>query len=144
MTIKTWRERLSELNPLPKSFDSIFMQAEIDELRAAAVMALAQPVQPATDTAQRAEFDAWWEEFSSTHEEWKYADSSALRWAAWQAAQETQPVQPANIGGEMTVGADEFRDALFEFRKGKGLKHILGWFLANRAAIAKATQGEMK
>ena len=42
MTIKTWRERRSELNPLPKSFDSIFMQAEIDELHAA-ISHLVQP-----------------------------------------------------------------------------------------------------
>lgn len=61
--------------------------------KTALMKALAQPVQPAEQRAQREEFDAWWEEFSSTHEEWKYADSSALRWAAWQAAQETQPVQ---------------------------------------------------
>ena len=39
---------------------------------------------------QREDFEAWWDEFSSANEDWKYADSSALRWAAWKAA---QPVQ---------------------------------------------------
>jgi hypothetical protein len=40
---------------------------------------------------QREEFEAWWEEFSSAHDEWRFADSAALRWAAWQAAQAAQP-----------------------------------------------------
>jgi hypothetical protein len=42
---------------------------------------------------QREEFEAWWEEFSSAHDEWRFADSAALRWAAWQAAQAAQPAQ---------------------------------------------------
>ena len=42
---------------------------------------------------QREAFEAWWGEFSSAHEDWKYADSAALRWAAWQAAQAAQPAQ---------------------------------------------------
>ena len=42
---------------------------------------------------QREDFEAWWGEFSSAHEDWKYADSAALRWAAWQAAQAAQPAR---------------------------------------------------
>lgn len=34
---------------------------------------------------ERAEFEAWWEQFKAEHEEWRLADSHALRWAAWQA-----------------------------------------------------------
>ena len=52
MTIKTWRERLSELNPLPKSFDFIFMQAEIDELRAGHIASsTARSIYPTADDA---------------------------------------------------------------------------------------------
>ena len=40
---------------------------------------------------QREEFEAWWEEFSSAHEDWRFADSDALRWATWQAAKQAQP-----------------------------------------------------
>ena len=34
----------------------------------------------------RKQFDDWWNEFSSAHEDWRFADSDALRWQAWQAA----------------------------------------------------------
>jgi len=37
------------------------------------------------------EFEAWWDEFMSNHEDWKYADSEALRFQAWQAALATAP-----------------------------------------------------
>jgi hypothetical protein len=37
---------------------------------------------------EKIEFDVWWEEFKSEHDEWTYADSSTLRWRAWQAARE--------------------------------------------------------
>ena len=40
---------------------------------------------------QREEFEAWWEEFSSAHEDWHFADGDALRWATWQAAKRAQP-----------------------------------------------------
>jgi len=33
MTIMTWQERRSKQKPMAKSFDYVFMQAEIDELR---------------------------------------------------------------------------------------------------------------
>lgn len=36
-------------------------------------------------SVDRAVFESWWEEFAATHEDWQYADSSALRWAAFQA-----------------------------------------------------------
>lgn len=31
-------------------------------------------------------FEDWWEAFKNEHDEWEYADSSALRWAAWRAS----------------------------------------------------------
>ena len=34
----------------------------------------------------RKQFDDWWSEFTSAHEDWRFADSDALRWQAWQAA----------------------------------------------------------
>lgn len=33
-------------------------------------------------------FEQWWEEFTSAHDEWRFADSDALRKAAWNAALE--------------------------------------------------------
>lgn len=33
-------------------------------------------------------FEQWWEEFTSAHDEWRFADSDALRKAAWNAATE--------------------------------------------------------
>lgn len=47
---------------------------------------------------QREEFEAWWEEFSSAHEDWRFADSDALRWATWQAAKQAQP-EPSDLRG---------------------------------------------
>lgn len=35
----------------------------------------------------RKQFEAWWDNFSSAHEDWRFADSEALRWQAWQAWQ---------------------------------------------------------
>lgn len=33
-------------------------------------------------TAEREAFDDWWEQFKVEHEDWRFADSSALRLAA--------------------------------------------------------------
>lgn len=40
----------------------------------------------------RAEFEAWWANFQSEHEEWKYADREALLFQAWQAALQANSV----------------------------------------------------
>jgi hypothetical protein len=34
-------------------------------------------------------FEEWWEEFKEVHDEWRFANSGALRKAAWNAAIET-------------------------------------------------------
>ena len=34
----------------------------------------------------REAFEAWWDDFTSIHDDWMYADSEALRFQAWQAA----------------------------------------------------------
>ena len=34
-------------------------------------------------------YETWWEQFSSEHDEWRYADSKALRKAAFEAGQES-------------------------------------------------------
>ena len=39
----------------------------------------------------REAFNNWWNDFTSIHEDWKYADSEALRFQAWQAAKATGP-----------------------------------------------------
>lgn len=39
----------------------------------------------AVEPDERAEFEAWWEQFAAEHEDWRFADSHALRWQAWQA-----------------------------------------------------------
>ena len=44
----------------------------------------------------RKQFDDWWDEFSSAHEDWRFADSDALRWQAWQAAWNLQ-ASPASV-----------------------------------------------
>jgi hypothetical protein len=38
----------------------------------------------------RIEFEAWWEQFKSEHEEWKWADREALLFQAWQSALNSQ------------------------------------------------------
>ncbi|MES2349134.1 MAG: hypothetical protein V4641_16355 [Pseudomonadota bacterium] len=34
---------------------------------------------------ERAGFEAWWSDFEAAHPDWRYADSYAMRWNAWQA-----------------------------------------------------------
>ena len=35
--------------------------------------------------SEQEKFKKWWVDFTDAHEEWRYADSEALRLAAWQA-----------------------------------------------------------
>lgn len=53
----------------------------------ASAIALAAPTAPTEPVAvgEREQFEAWWEQFAAEHEEWRFADSHALRWQAWQA-----------------------------------------------------------
>ena len=61
---------------------------------------------------QREEFEAWWEEFSSAHEDWRFADSDALRWATWQAAKQARPEPSDDYLGKAYRLAKELFDHL--------------------------------
>lgn len=43
----------------------------------------------------RIEFEDWWEQFKSEHEEWMWADREALLFQAWQAALQAKSVPVA-------------------------------------------------
>ena len=42
-------------------------------------------------------FDEWWEDFVAEHDEWKYADSAALRRAAFQAGAACRDAEIAEL-----------------------------------------------
>ena len=42
-------------------------------------------------------FDEWWEDFVAEHDEWKYADSAALRRAAFQAGAASRDAEIARL-----------------------------------------------
>ena len=42
-------------------------------------------------------FDEWWEDFVAEHDEWKYADSAALRRAAFQAGAASRDAEIAEL-----------------------------------------------
>ena len=44
-------------------------------------------------------FDEWWEDFVAEHDDWKYADSAALRRAAFQAGATSRDVEIAELVG---------------------------------------------
>lgn len=76
----TWRHGLSGAHSCGQ-----YYRQTIAELRAAAA--------PQVVADERAAFDIWWADFADTHEEWPFADSGALRWAAYQAGRAAVPVQ---------------------------------------------------
>lgn len=51
----------------------------------------------------RAEFEAWWANFQSEHEEWKYADREAILFQAWQAALSSQSAKSEHDYASMVV-----------------------------------------
>ena len=51
-------------------------------------------------------YKQWWEQFVSEHDEWRYADSNALRKAAFEAGQESLR--------EQLKEAERQRDELFD------------------------------
>lgn len=63
-----------------------------------------------SETSSREAFEAWWDEFASAHEDWRFSDSDALRFQAWQAATEfaktnlasrdAEPVAWINLRGD--------------------------------------------
>ena len=42
-------------------------------------------------------FDEWWEDFVAEHDDWKYADSEALRRAAFQAGAASRDAEIARL-----------------------------------------------
>jgi hypothetical protein len=50
------------------------------------------------EKTEREAFEAWWDGFIDEHEEWRYADSAALRWQAWKAraslGEQQAPAEP--------------------------------------------------
>lgn len=42
-------------------------------------------------------FDEWWEDFVAEHDEWKYADSAALRRAAFHAGAASRDAEVAEL-----------------------------------------------
>ena len=42
-------------------------------------------------------FDEWWEDFVAEHNEWKYADSAALRRAAFQAGAASRDAEVVSL-----------------------------------------------
>lgn len=42
-------------------------------------------------------YEEWWEDFVAEHEEWKYADSAALRRAAFQAGAASRDAEIAEL-----------------------------------------------
>ena len=55
----------------------------------------------------RAAFEAWWEEFTAEHDEWQYADSAALRLAAWQASRKVALDEAIQVAGPEDSYQDE-------------------------------------
>lgn len=51
----------------------------------------------------RAEFEDWWANFQSEHEEWKYADREAILFQAWQAALFSQSAKSGHDYASMVV-----------------------------------------
>lgn len=49
---------------------------------------------------ERSSFEAWWSDFTDEHDDWRYADASALRWAAFQAGRRAALRQPGALPDE--------------------------------------------
>ena len=67
---------------------------------------------PSQSIDERKEFEDWLEDFKAQHEEWQYADSEAMYFAAWQAAQ----ADLAATIEQLQLENAKFRDVL-EFYK---------------------------
>lgn len=51
-------------------------------------------------------YDEWWEDFVAEHDEWKYADSAALRRAAFQAGAASRDAEVAKWNTAYTSAAE--------------------------------------
>ena len=79
-------------------------------------------------------FDEWWEDFVAEHDEWKYADSAALRRAAFQAGAASRDAEIAELVGALKpFGAID----LVESRLPAEFAMLI---LRARAAIAKVRE----
>lgn len=86
-----------------------------------------------TEQMRIVEFENWWEQFKSEHEEWKWVDKEALLYQAWEAALRTQAkVEP------------DFNESLYEWRwytiDPRGLKYSITAYYQT-AEEAQAAKG---
>lgn len=56
-------------------------------------------------------FDEWWEDFVAEHDEWKYADSAALRRAAFQAGAASRDAEVVSLTNQDDLSALRAHDA---------------------------------
>lgn len=62
----------------------------------------------------RAEFEAWWANFQSEHEEWRFADREAILFQAWQAAISAKSVPIGYIDRGQLARWEKLRGTEFE------------------------------
>lgn len=75
-------------------------------------------------------FDEWWEDFVAEHDEWKYADSAALRRAAFQAGAASRDAEVVSLTNQRDYeyvraeNAEQERDQLrTEMNEWRGQAH---------------------
>ena len=59
----------------------------------------------------RKEFEAWWEEFKDTHDEWRFADREALLLGAYQAAHQSREAEIAALREQIKTIRNETIEA---------------------------------
>ena len=90
-------------------------------------------------------FDEWWEDFVTEHEEWKYADSAALRRAAFQAGAASRDAEIAELIGVLDDLVREVTKADEALSAGDRSKALQGVRTAETAAsLAKATLAKVR
>ena len=58
----------------------------------------------------REDFEAWWKDFTDVRDDWRYADSDALRFQTWQAATAAALVRAAAGGQAMNPILYRYKD----------------------------------
>lgn len=86
----------------------------------------ATPPQPSPVADEREAFEAWWGQFAAEHDDWRFADSDALRWQAWQAraALASQPTAQGEPKGDRLQAVRDFIQADGEVARNGG--HHIG------------------
>ena len=82
----------------------------------------------------REAFEAWWDDFTSIHDDWMYADSEALRFQAWQAAVAHERKRCA---GKLKIG-DHVRKIKGSQWKGR----IVGWYSTTLTPVGWAVESD--